>query len=51
LIRLHQFDKRASRGSRDELAAYNAGPNRIQSLRREAAKRGLDPNKWFNNAE
>jgi membrane-bound lytic murein transglycosylase MltF len=32
-------------------AAYNAGPSRIQSLRREAAKRGLDPNKWFNNVE
>ncbi len=22
-----------------------------QSLRKEAAKRGLDPNKWFNNVE
>ena len=32
-------------------AAYNAGPGRIQSLRREAAKKGLDPNKWFNNVE
>jgi membrane-bound lytic murein transglycosylase MltF len=32
-------------------AAYNAGPGRIQSLRKEAAKRGLDPNKWFNNVE
>jgi len=32
-------------------AAYNAGPGRIQSLRREAATRGLDPNKWFNNVE
>ncbi len=32
-------------------AAYNAGPNRIQSLRKEAAKRGLDPNKWFYNVE
>jgi membrane-bound lytic murein transglycosylase MltF len=32
-------------------AAYNAGPGRIQSLRREAAKRGLDPNKWFDNVE
>src|SRR5262249_28868605 len=32
-------------------AAYNAGPARIQSLRKEAAKRGLDPNKWFNNVE
>ncbi len=32
-------------------AAYNAGPARIQSLRKEAAKRGLDPNVWFNNVE
>ena len=32
-------------------AAYNAGPGRIRSLRKEAAKRGLDPNKWFNNVE
>jgi membrane-bound lytic murein transglycosylase MltF len=33
------------------LASYNAGPSRIQHLRREAAKRGLDPNVWFNNVE
>jgi membrane-bound lytic murein transglycosylase MltF len=32
-------------------ASYNAGPGRIQSLRREAAKRGLDPNRWFKNVE
>jgi membrane-bound lytic murein transglycosylase MltF len=32
-------------------AAYNAGPGRIQSLRREAAKKGFDPNKWFHNVE
>jgi membrane-bound lytic murein transglycosylase MltF len=32
-------------------ASYNAGPNRIRSLREVAAKRGLDPNKWFNNVE
>jgi membrane-bound lytic murein transglycosylase MltF len=32
-------------------ASYNAGPARIQTLRKEAAKRGLDPNKWFNNVE
>jgi len=32
-------------------AAYNAGPNRIQSLRKVAEKRGLDPNQWFNNVE
>ena len=32
-------------------ASYNAGPGRIQSLRREAAKKGLDPNQWFHNVE
>ncbi|HEY2796480.1 MAG TPA: transporter substrate-binding domain-containing protein [Thermoanaerobaculia bacterium] len=32
-------------------AAYNCGPGRLAGLRREAAKRGLDPNKWFNNVE
>jgi membrane-bound lytic murein transglycosylase MltF len=32
-------------------AAYNAGPGRIQGLRKEAAKRGLDPNVWFGNVE
>ena len=32
-------------------AAYNAGPGRIASMRKEAVKRGLDPNKWFNNVE
>jgi membrane-bound lytic murein transglycosylase MltF len=32
-------------------ASYNAGPNRIQRLRKDAAARGLDPNVWFNNVE
>jgi membrane-bound lytic murein transglycosylase MltF len=32
-------------------AGYNAGPNRIARLRKEAAKRGLDPNVWFNQVE
>jgi membrane-bound lytic murein transglycosylase MltF len=32
-------------------AAYNAGPGRIASMRKESAKRGLDPDKWFNNVE
>lgn len=32
-------------------ASYNAGPGRISQLRREVAKRGLDPDKWFNNVE
>jgi len=33
------------------MAGYNAGPNRINRLRRVAADRGLDPNVWFNNVE
>jgi membrane-bound lytic murein transglycosylase MltF len=32
-------------------AAYNAGPAKIQSLRREAEAQNLDPNLWFNNVE
>jgi membrane-bound lytic murein transglycosylase MltF len=32
-------------------ASYNAGPNRIAKLRKQAAAEGLDPNKWFNNVE
>jgi membrane-bound lytic murein transglycosylase MltF len=33
------------------LASYNAGPTRIRQLRREAARRGLDPNRWFGHVE
>ena len=32
-------------------ASYNAGPNRIARLRREAEAKGLDPNVWFRNVE
>lgn len=32
-------------------ASYNAGPGRVSQLRKETAKRGLDPNKWFNHVE
>jgi membrane-bound lytic murein transglycosylase MltF len=32
-------------------AAYNCGPGRVRQLRAEAAKRGLNPNVWFNNVE
>ena len=32
-------------------ASYNAGPGRVSQLRREAARRGLDPNRWFNHVE
>ena len=32
-------------------ASYNAGPNRIDALRKKASAQGLDPNKWFGNVE
>jgi membrane-bound lytic murein transglycosylase MltF len=32
-------------------ASFNAGPARIRGLRKEAAERGLDPNRWFNQVE
>ncbi len=32
-------------------AAYNAGPNRIADIRKQAPAQGLDPNKWFGNVE
>ncbi|WP_417770473.1 transglycosylase SLT domain-containing protein, partial [Stappia sp.] len=33
------------------LAAYNAGPSRFAHLRKEAAEKGYDPDKWFGNVE
>ena len=33
------------------LAAYNAGPARIERIRRQAASEGLDPNLWIDNVE
>jgi len=33
------------------LAAYNAGPGRVEGLRRKARQRGLDPDLWFGNVE
>jgi membrane-bound lytic murein transglycosylase MltF len=32
-------------------ASYNAGPRRVAQLRKEAARRGYDPNVWFHNVE
>ena len=32
-------------------AAYNAGPTRVQRLRRLAAERGFDANRWFDHVE
>mgnify|MGYP002133445519 FL=1 len=33
------------------LAAYNMGPQRVQSLRAEARRRGLNANQWFFQVE
>jgi membrane-bound lytic murein transglycosylase MltF len=32
-------------------AAYNCGPGNVVKARAEATRRGLDPNRWFNNVE
>lgn len=32
-------------------ASYNAGPGKINQLRNEALRRGLDPDRWFNHVE
>ena len=32
-------------------ASYNAGAGRVAQLRKEAVKRGLNPNVWFHNVE
>ncbi|WP_180988354.1 transglycosylase SLT domain-containing protein, partial [Pseudomonas brassicacearum] len=33
------------------LAAYNMGPERVQGLRAEARRRGLNTNQWFFQVE
>jgi membrane-bound lytic murein transglycosylase MltF len=33
------------------LAAYNAGPGKIQRVRSKTQQMGLDPNRWFRNVE
>jgi membrane-bound lytic murein transglycosylase MltF len=33
------------------LAAYNAGPAKINRYRGEAAENGYDPTRWFDNVE
>jgi membrane-bound lytic murein transglycosylase MltF len=46
-------DAHFSEGNRPlfAFASYNAGAGNIARMRREAEKRGLDPDKWFNNVE
>ena len=36
---------------RPEVSAWFGGQGRISQLRKEAARRGLDPNVWFQNVE
>ncbi|MFB3390385.1 hypothetical protein Q7C23_23300, partial [Flavobacterium sp. LAR06] len=33
------------------LAAYNMGPERVQGMRAEARRRGLNPDQWFFQVE
>jgi membrane-bound lytic murein transglycosylase MltF len=46
-------DANFSEGNRPlfAFASYNCGPGNVSRARKEAAKRGLDPDKWFNNVE
>jgi membrane-bound lytic murein transglycosylase MltF len=46
-------DANFSEGNRPlfAFASYNCGPGNVAKARTEAAKRGLDPDKWFNNVE
>ncbi|HKP66919.1 MAG TPA: transporter substrate-binding domain-containing protein, partial [Casimicrobiaceae bacterium] len=46
-------DAHFSEGNRPlfAFASYNCGPGNVSKMRKEAAKRGLDPDKWFNNVE
>jgi len=46
-------DANFSEGNRPlfAFASYNCGPGNVARMRKEAAKRGLDPDKWFNNVE
>jgi membrane-bound lytic murein transglycosylase MltF len=53
LVSRHFADAQFSEANRAlfAFAAYNAGPARIARMRELARKRGLDPDKWFNNVE
>jgi membrane-bound lytic murein transglycosylase MltF len=46
-------DASLSEGNRPlfAFASYNCGPGNVAKARREAERRNLDPDKWFNNVE
>jgi len=53
LMEVYFPDAHFSEGNRPlfAFASYNCGPGNVSKARKEAAKRGLDPDKWFNNVE
>lgn len=53
LMSRHFPDAKFSEGDRPlfAFASYNAGPGNITKMRKEAARRGLDPDRWFNHVE
>jgi membrane-bound lytic murein transglycosylase MltF len=46
-------DAHFSEGNRPlfAFASYNCGPGNVSRMRKEAERRGLDPDKWFNHVE
>lgn len=53
LLQQHFSDSQLTTQNRTlfAIASYNAGPNAIASLRKQAEKQGFDPNIWLNNVE
>jgi len=53
LMELYFADAKFSEGNRPlfAFASYNCGPGNVARARQEAKRRGLDPDKWFNNVE
>ena len=53
LMRVYFPDAKFSEGNPPlfAFASYNCGPGNVSKERKEVVKRGLDPDKWFNNVE
>jgi len=53
LMTTYFSDVQFSEGNRPlfAFASYNCGTGNVAKARKEAERRGLDPNKWFNNVE